>query len=167
MAVASTVQLPQQPTVGLVETWPLGGDGFAAPHSFVAVEIELANDASAGLSSIAINMDPRYTSLVSFITHTTVSAAADPHRCQLVVFNTNCDLAADQPDTNVFNGVASGTYKPPGMLLKVTPGSTPRIAATWINVDTETNTVNARIYQFNREMIHRVPVWLAMQNLPR
>ncbi len=167
MAVASTVQLPAQPTTGLTETIPLGGNGFSAPHSIVAVELELANDASGGLSSLVINMDPRYTSLVSYITHTTTSAAADPHRCQIAVFNTDCDLWADQPDTVVFNGSAVGAAKPPGMLLKVVPGQTPRITATWVNVDTETNIVNCRIYQFDRQMIHTVPVWLAMQNLPR
>jgi hypothetical protein len=81
VAVSSTVVLPAQPTDGVVTYVPLGGDGLTAPQgAYAVVNFELTGASGGGASTLIVQMDPRYCSLVAFASFRilqTTSADAD------------------------------------------------------------------------------------------
>ncbi len=167
MSVSSAVTLPNQPTVGTVFEIPLGGDGFTAPRSVYAVEVTLTHDASGGNAGIIVTLDPRYTELVSYICCTLTSASTDPTPCQFVVLQNGDDVWTNVVNCQLLGATAVGEVRPPGMLLVTTPGGIPQAQVNQLNVDGDTTKLNMRIYNFEREMIRKVPISLAMFAIPR
>ncbi len=167
MSVTSAFTLPAQPDNGRVEEVPLGGDGWTSPRSFYAVEETLVHDAGGGSATVTCTLDQRYTSLVSFIVVTVLSAGSSPTATQIGVFQTGDDLWAVVENAIVFGGLAIAQVRPPGMLLVHKPGAVPFVQIINVNVDTESTKLNMRVYNFNREMIRNVPISLAMLAIPR
>lgn len=67
MSVALTTNLPAQPTQGITNFVPLGGDGKSAPLGCYFVRAEVDGDASGGGVNLTVNMDVRYTNLVAYV----------------------------------------------------------------------------------------------------
>lgn len=77
MSVTTTVTLPAQPTQGVSEFVPLGGNGKSAPLGCYFVRAEVDGDAGGGSATVSINFDRRYTNLVAYLNPTiAVDAAA-------------------------------------------------------------------------------------------
>lgn len=67
MSVSSSVTLPAQPTQGVTEFIPLGGDGKYSPLGCYFCRLEIDGDAGGGNASLTINFDRRYTNLVAYV----------------------------------------------------------------------------------------------------
>ncbi len=135
--------------------------------SLTAVEIDSLADVSGGANSITVNFDPRYVSLVDYIM-TVVSSAADVPVVNYAINQTGCDVYQEVVSAPIgTSSLAISTIRPPGMLVHVTPDFTANAVVVIDNVDTEDLRLNMRIYNFNREMIHRIPAWYPMLLLNR
>lgn len=68
MAISETVVLPNQPVAaGNVKMIALGGNGFVNPkHMYVIKNFALAGDASGGLHTLTLVMDPTWCSMIQF-----------------------------------------------------------------------------------------------------
>lgn len=168
MSVAEIVSLPAQPAVGLVEYIPLGGDGVNAPIATWAIEVTLASDGSGGTNAITVNFDPRYSSVVQFMTVTIGGSVADVVT-QARFQNTPCDMYEQNTATLLtsFNGLAIAQVRPPGMIFTQAGAVVPFCLSTIANTDTETHTIRLRMYNFVKELRQLAPNWLTMFNLPR
>ncbi len=135
---------------------PLGGDGFYAPFAMYNVRLAtLAGDASGGLMTLSLTMDPRFCSLVSYVTAQVAGAAAD-NMIRLTVGGGRIAGATFQGLVDAatqFTRVCAVTWQPPALIL---PGGTSPAALGQHsinfqanNVDGDTFTLDAAIYMFN------------------
>lgn len=119
MATSVLRQLPAQPTSGGVVNYvPLGGDGFLAPHAAYAVSgFKLAGTNTGGAAKFTLEMDPRFVSLMSYVT-----------------LGIQQDVAADAEIAMVLN---SGDGHVPhqrfqaSVVAIASDVSTPQVSATW------------------------------------
>ncbi len=155
--VNEIVRLPAQPTTGLVDYVPLGGDGYTAPFAaYSIVDMEVAGDASAGHVRMAVEMDPRFASLVAFFVHeiqqgtpatadVRLSVAGPQVPSQTMQDNVD-DISSTVADSNISLQFAPTPYILPGGHKA---GSVPRIFSRSLNVDGDTYRLSALIYLFN------------------
>lgn len=167
MSVSDSVTIPANPTTGGLEYIPLGGNGFTAPQSAYTVSIAVVSDASGGTSTLTINFDDQYLSLVSFVQTTVTASSADvPSRRTLTM--STFDALHDATDCQQGEGTtAARIWKPPGVMGKVGIGFTPNCVSRIANTDTETHFLGIRIYNFNVRARETTPLALLLQNLPR
>jgi len=151
VSVTSSFTLPAQPATGAAIQVPLGGDGFAAPHSAVVLRnVNLAHDASGGSAIMETILDDRYVSLVSYMAMFIDQATelAEVVRAEIVgatspILRENIALV---PNATLSD--TAGVWYPPPWVL---PGTSNRciLRYTAVNVDGDTSFQNALIYQFD------------------
>lgn len=168
VTVLEALELPNQPTVGTTQYVPLGGNGFDAPFSYYAVDIQLDADVSGGNNDIIVLMDPQFMGLVSFIQTLVISVSAATPSKRLITM-TASDHCRDSRDCvfEAVDGQASILWTPPGLTLNATPLHTPSFRSTIENVDGDDHFFNLRIYNFKKDAEKKVPLRLIMANLVR
>lgn len=182
VSVASTVQLPDQPTAGVVQTIGLGGDGYTAPSNLVRVVLSLASDGTGDTNTITIRFDSVYLSLVQFATVSVLAPTTDtpatlsisPEPKGATTNLTNANVAANFTIPIVdFGGSALSRviWTPPPVLVVADPSSTatdsPVIEAVIPNVNGETQIVAAWIYQFDKRAAEVTPLPVLLASVPR
>lgn len=158
MAVSNSVVLPAQPSTGVLDYIPLGGNGFSAPFAAWSLEaMTVTGDVSGGAASIGISMDMRYCSLVAFVTVAVLqtSAADADLRIQLTGSNTTDqgeNVIMPSISATVASRTAGTVWRPTPQIL---PGgqsdaaNLPRISARSLNVSTDVFEISCLIYLFN------------------
>lgn len=170
MAVTTTVAIPDQPATGVIEFLPLGGNGKVAPLGCYMVDVQLAGDASGGLATINVELDPRYTNLVAFYSAKVDSAATAPDFFMDIRANAAAtgfagpSIVGTMPHTTIITlGNASFLWYPPPIYY-------PRgghISLTMTNVDaTEVYAVVAEVYCFDSDVRSLAPLYLLQLNVP-
>lgn len=158
MAVASSVTLPSQPTLGSLTYVPLGGDGFSAPHSAYALQNHAVDGAAGGgANALTVKMDPRFCALVSFVTvqiEQTSSADAD---VRIVVTSQTGGVQIPQLTfsdqvtaiSKTVNQASIGvTWNPPALILPGA-GQAGQIVVQTLNVDDDLAKLSCLIYNFD------------------
>ncbi len=165
MAVATTLTLPDQPATGLVTYVPLGGDGWTAPHSVFEVSVASAGAAGGGNNVVTINFDPRFQSIATYIRGTNDGASTTIEMAfELLQTHNQPSLSAFAnaiPVAGVLGTVNLMTWCPPPI-----PGMR-RARMTTTNVDGDDLLFQMYLYNFNINVLQRVPLNLILSSLPR
>lgn len=165
MAVSSSVTLPAQPTAGESVYRPLGGDGWAAPHSLVTCHVSLAGDASGGNSDIQITPDQRFGSIFALLNTNTEGASAAIECIWELGDNSIQDPAAigfvNAAPVDSLNGANHCSWDPPPLW------NPKRVVNTIPNTNGDTHHLRVWIYQFNIRAAEVVPMFQLLANLPR
>lgn len=162
ISVTEAFTLPAQPTStnGSTQYVPLGGDGFSAPKAAYMVRgARIAGDASAGLATINITMDDRFTSMIQYVTGQIDEAAADSDFSWFIsspfmasVITKGVDLAGNV----AFSPNLGHTWNPVPILL---PGQQAGLLSVgWPNVDADTFFCDALIYLFDIDVRQKSPI---------
>ncbi len=169
MTVAETVTLPSQPASGSTTFLPLGGDGWTAPMSAYGVAINLAGDASGGNSTITLEFDPQYVSVLNYVSGGIVGSGVDLDvGLVLRTGAENVTLSLLLPESLAGGILASNTvlWTPPLLLLD--PGlSGVNLQFSSVNVDGDSNFLNCRVYNFRRGVAQRTPLDKLIASMPR
>lgn len=168
MSVASSVQLPAQPTVGRTIWTPLGGNGYTSPHSMYEVEVILTNDASGGDTVMDILFDPRWETLCCRVEAAITSSLANED----YQFELNKGAIGALPpkvpmrEQGEFDNNAE-TFEnwamwdlPPNMAAQ-------QVGLFCTNIDTEVTTFRAWLYNFHNDASRRVPISILLASIPR
>lgn len=171
MAVATSVTLPAQPVVGLVQQIALAGDGYSAPHSMTYIRQTTTDDASGSQSTSTIIFDPRWVSVPTWLSVSVFSLAADEDIAFTYRITDQLGMGVVLSCQNLgFPGVdPQVTWAPPAH-----PASVPTVGAGQPNVragkdnnDSEVWQFNAVVLNFRKDVLQRVPLpWLLMA-MPR
>lgn len=158
MAVTETVTLPDQPTIGFVRYVPLGGNGYQAPFAqYVIDNFALAGDVSGGAVQHQVIMDPRYSSLVAYLSITNVQASSADMDFKLRIdSNAPQSSIANQIESGVITAisatVSSATANKiwsPVPTIMPGGGEGGLIMSEVLNVDGDLTRLSALIYLFN------------------
>lgn len=165
MSISDQVQLPDQPTAGVTTERGLGGHGLVAPHSYHDCTLQLASDASGGVSTLWIHSDPRWTCLFAYATlQITGAAAGVPFRLDLLANEVGVHGPTLTGVTNFnANWVPRVSWYPPPILgtsdQKTTSNAFPyRMRATIPNNNGEVAFLSIRVYNFEKDVQQRVPL---------
>lgn len=145
---------------------PLGGDGFSAPHAaYSIVGAAVTGDASAGAATIRVNMDPRFCSLVSYVTLTDSQASAADAEQRITI----SDVSASRVPRLAFQGdvtavaatisaqsIANTWY--PGPLILPGGSVGPFIAGIMTNVLADVYGMDTFIYLFDIRVRELTPM---------
>lgn len=163
MSVAVTLTLPAQPVDGTFDLVPLGGDGFIAPHSmYVLKAIGVDCDAGGGHAEVTTTFDVRYSSLVGSFQVAMVGAGASVlFRLGLVDEKLAGIQTVNATGIDGQDSVARCIWNP-----------TPFFKAGGIkvrapNVDGDTLTLSAIIYNFDKRASEVVPLSQLLAATPR
>lgn len=160
MAVSLSVTLPDQPPpFGGSRFVPLGGDGRSAPQSMYVVGMLLNGDASGGDATLTLVPDPQFTSVADYVTCGTFSSvAAVTGIAQVVAGGENAGAQFTLAATGLGAGEATQTttWSPPTILLET--NQDPSIRFVTPNVNGVTYSLTVRLYNFGRDVKHRVPL---------
>lgn len=170
VAVTSNVILPAQPTTGRSVYTPLGGDGITAPHGCYLVQSSIVGDASAGLATLTIQGDARWTNLVAWVNLKTAAAAGANDFAILIEDVAGSTVPAEficgsmpQVAAALFGTNSAFLWFPAPIYNK----GTGRITAQQTNVGVgETYFVAAQIYCFNIDVAQRTPLPILQWNVP-
>lgn len=143
MSVSATLDLGSgsQPGTGLVRFLPYGGDGIYEPVAAYGVDdFELASDASGGTNTLIVQMDTKYTSLISYVTILNKQATPADIEYRMTIGGAGAVPAQNQ---GIIESLASGmgagtinkTWQPPAILLPQVPGEASTFTARIINTD--------------------------------
>lgn len=165
MAVASTLQLPGQPGVGFSRLIPLNGDGFTSPKSIYELQVSLTGDATGGLSTITVDLDPRYLSMilrmdVVHLGSTTADEFQLIQRLQGSSANSSVVGTLTINDASNFDPT-SGWWDPPTLL------PIDQISSIIVNVDTNALILTAWIYNFDINALNTIPLAVLLRSFPR
>ena len=154
LSVSETTQLPAQPTTGVVEYIPLGGDGFTAPkfaYSIIGYDVDA--DASGGTLTAVLEMDPRYASLIGFVTGQLLQAVDADVEFLFSVSGLRVPTIVNQGDavSSALSGSSIGiTWRPEPIILPGgTAASQPRVQIRFPNVDTDVIRMHALVFCFD------------------
>ncbi len=165
MSVSNTVVLPAQPDSGELFIRPLGGNGYISPQSYYVLQIDLDSDASTGISTIRVDLDPQYQGVVALMSVKISSGAADRQvRLDLFpeIWKDNGRRFAIQELVVVDSDVGQNLmFTPPPMF------DIGRVQSTFDNVDTENQELVMIIYNFRRDAAQKVPLNVLLAALPR
>lgn len=165
MAVAVETTLPNQPAIGINTYSPLGGDGWTAPHSVSEFSMSSAGDASGGNNQITLEFDPRFTSIVSYVRLSNSSASG-----LLEMVLTMFPVGRSQPQVQAFaNAVPVLSLTSINLLTWCPPplahmGS---LVGLTTNTNGDTLSMMGYIYQFQINVLQRVPLNIILASLPR
>jgi len=173
MAVTKQYFFPDTPASGdTVELVPLAGNGYTAPHSYYAFEINANGDVSGGALIIQIRFDQRYTSIVPYMTARTNDNAADVD-AQMSIVSTNIDRVVNNFTLVFENATLSSdvTWEPPPIIVPGLPRET-LLTAPWarfltVNVNTENYNFFGRIYNFKIDALKHTALPVLLSVLPR
>ncbi len=170
MAVTSEVVLPAQPTTGRSVYTPLGGNGVTAPHGCYLVNTSIAGDASAGVATLGITGDARFTNLFAWI-NPKVSAAAAANDFVLTLEETSGSTVPNtvvvgslpQVAAALFGTNASFLWYPPPVYFK----GSGRVGAQMNNVGVgEVYLCTLQVYVFDIDVAQKTPLPLLQWNVP-
>ncbi len=165
MAVAIDVTLPAQPGTGINTYEPLGGDGWSAPHSVSEFSMSSAGDASGGNNSITLNFDPRFTSVVSYV-RLSNSSASGALEMNLTMF----PVGRSQPQVQAFANAVPVIGLTTINLFTWCPPPLPhmgRLVGLTTNTNGDTLSMMGYIYQFQINVLQKVPLNIILASLPR
>lgn len=166
MSVTQTVTLPDQPVAGgVVHRTPLGGDGYTAPMaSYIVDNMLLTSSATGGASTIQINMDERFCSLVAYLTLSVSQAIqADIEvRYRLDTSSVSSPVATqvqnrDLPTITWHTAEINDIWTPVPNIIPG-DGSGGLVSAAIENLDTDAMRVSALIYLFNIRVREVMPM---------
>lgn len=163
ISVTANVTLPDQPTAGLVARIPLGGDGFTAPQAAYAIAGHaVTGDVSGGNAVINLTMDPRFCSLVQFVTFEIAQGtSADAEFRMRIAGQLNppmVDQGLQVAVSSTVTGIeVSRTWSPPAVVLGGA-GEGPSIQAIFKNVDGDVYDINAYIFLFDIRVRELTPM---------
>lgn len=164
VAITTSRTLPAQPTIGVVNYVPLGGDGFTAPHAAYAVSGFGQNGtATGGVAKIVLTMDPRFVSLVSYVTYSIEQAASADAEVALLLSASDGHVPQQKHQAlitavaDAFTPQVAVTWAPSPVLL---PGGakSPNIVCSAVNVDANTYFLSTFIYLFNIRVREETPM---------
>ncbi len=152
MSVSTSVTLPSSPATGTLEYVPLGGDGFTAPFAMYNIRgMTVTGDASAGIATLTINMDDRYTALVGYCMGQIEGAGGNRHVRMNMGGGRTAGAKVDE--LVVVNSSQTQsiilTWVPPPLVLPGGRTSVSLIQAAFLNVDTDIFSLDCAIYLFN------------------
>lgn len=163
MTISETVQLPDQPTKGAVEFIPLGGDGFSAPKfAYTVLTAELTGDSSGGTMSMRIEMDPRWSAVVGYVTGQIVQQTPADAEHLFTITGDRVPTLLHQGD--ITNTVLSTseigfTWRPEPLVL---PGGTtavpPALQVRFLNVDGDLVRMSALIFCYDIRVRELTPM---------
>ena len=166
MSVSETVTIPGQPSgAGVVRYLPLGGDGWTSPQSCYYLESMVSEaDAGAGTNQVTVNMDNQYSTVISTIQCSILSAANAPEALFRIFYQGLNGLLLEAQrtlDLISFGTTATKQWNPaplfnPDIFTVVTE-----------NVDTEDLVVSAVMYNFRKRAVEEVPLAVLLASLPR
>ncbi len=165
MAVAVALTLPDQPVIGENIFTGLAGDGWTAPQSVFEFAISSAGDASGDENTITMTFDPRFTGIMTYVRLSNSSASsAIEMKMQLLPL----DRATPQLECFVnavpVNGIDNQntvTWSPPPV------PTMRRLVAVTANVNGDTLSLMGYLYNFNINVLNKVPLNLILASLPR
>lgn len=165
MTVQSNFTAPAQPTTGTLEYIPLGGNGLTAPKAAYSVVGHLVDgNVSSGAMQIRMTMDPRYCSLVSWVTFQIIQATAADADVRVVIGDVDLrvpKLIQQGPvvktATLVNVNTVAGTFTPTPVIL---PGGgvLPFIQVAALNVDGDSLSFDALVYLFRIDVREKTPM---------
>ncbi len=115
----------------------------------------MAGDVSGGTNTVTLYLDPRYTSIVAWLSWTmTMGTPADVDT--IAILADGPGLVDQIAEVVTLTGVvawsvdAAGVWKPPGHLLEPTPaGQAPRVQCIQANVDGDVQKLSGIVYCFD------------------
>ena len=156
--------MPEQPTAGVVDRIPLGGDGFRAPIAAYAVVGHAVTGAvGGGLAALQVNMDPRFCSLVSWIAMQNAQVADADGDYRFAVFGTGGRIPV-QTDSGLAVSIAIGsstlekTWAPTPFILPGGSGPGAALIGQMLNVDADVYSLSALIYLFDIRVRETTPM---------
>lgn len=167
MAVAVTLQLPNQPSTGAVHRTPLGGDGFRAPMaSYIVDNFQISGNVSGGSLLGTVNMDERFCALVAYITTSiTQTTPADTDlRLRLDTSGANSPVAAQVQSIAAANISATVSTATINEIWTPTPtilpgsGAGALFSVQGLNNDGDLFRISALIYLFNINVRQVMPM---------
>jgi len=167
VSVAQNTTLPGQPPAGSVFQSPLGGSGVTAPHLETLVEAVLIGDVSGGTSTQTIFLDPRYSSMISYVN--VFKAATTAFDALFEIFRS--DVTDIRHSANlVSNTISPNCYiwSPPAVIVSGIPGqAVPFVRVTTPNTDGVNTTVSVQIFQFVKNVREITPLPILLMSAPR
>lgn len=171
MSVSTTVILPAQPAQGETVYTPLGGDGRSAPLGCYFCRAEIEGDAGSGTAAITIELDRRYTNLITYLNfQINVDAAAGDFMMRVMR-----DPSGTQPDraqivgtipqvpTTLTQDNAAFLWYPPPVFFQ---GAGAGVASTLNVAATETYMLTAEVLVFDVDIRRLAPLPWLMLNVP-
>lgn len=154
MSVAEVITLPTQPATGTAKFQPMGGDGQVSPKGRYELDISLAQDASGGVWSVAVNLDPQYMNLVAMMQlQENVSGDTTAFSLEIKVSDLASVYRANGHLIDGTQGTASRLWVPPPVIDPLS------ITFRLLNAtDLKIGRCAATIYVFNKGMQHVVPI---------
>lgn len=166
MAVSVATTLPAQPAIGLNTYVPLGGDGWTAPHSVAEFSISSVGAAGGGNNTITLTFDPRFTSIVSYVRLVNAGASAAIE----MLLRMRPPLPRVQPQVEAFANQAGVLSLFTQNLFTWAPPPLPHMGileGVTTNVDGDTLSMMGYIYQFQVDVLQKVPLNFVLAALPR
>jgi len=166
ISVTQAFTLPAQPASGAVTYIPLGGDGYTAPFAAYAIRLaRITGDASSGFMGIDITMDPRFCSLITFITGQIQQATSADADVELSISGSPYPTVVSSGPQVAVASLVSGfeiasTFNPPPIIL---PGGNqaPLLRARYLNVNGDFGFIDAMVFLFNISVRETTPMgWL-------
>lgn len=166
-AVSTSLVLPAQPTTGDVRYIPLGGNGYTAPFAaYNIIGMSLTGAVGGGAANLAVTLDDRYCSLVSYVS--IGDAQATPGDADVSIFLSANSLgmppqAFAEPVVALSATMAQGggtirrTWSPVPVIL-AGGDKTGLITFRMLNVDADVYTLSALIYLFNIRVREMTPM---------
>ena len=174
MSVAASVTLPAQPTTGVTRYIELGGDGLTSPKLVATCKIQVASDATSGTSTLTIFGDDTFVMIpnwiISGIQNTSLVGANLPLEQRVDNYGSGNDrLIYSSVAEKTVIGAAMTTLIPPPMIMEQLGPSDPLPSVNSIiaNVDTETHTLIAQFFLFDRFARSETPIEKLLASIPR
>lgn len=154
------------PGLGSPRYQPLGGDGWTSPHSVFEFGYSSPGTAGGDNNVITVTFDPRWRGIVSYVrlTNSSASAAIEMElqiRPHAPFTSPVMSAFSNATPVNSLSGVNEMTWSPPPVAsMNILRGTTP-------NVNGDTLTLQAFVYNFNIRVLEQVPLALILASLPR
>jgi len=163
VSVSENVILPAQPTLGLIEYVPLGGDGWVAPQSAFVCDVQVTGDGTGGSAAMTIFRDERFEHLIQFMSLESNITTAMEFRFDLArSVQTQIHNVGTSTVTAVVGAeLACQIWTPPAMVDPI------QFRARTDNADTFLNKFKCVIYNFNIRASEKVPLGVMFASLPR
>lgn len=162
MSVSESITLPGQPSAGILDIIPLGGDGFTAPKfAYQLRAMELVGDAGGGNVAMTMNMDPEWCSLVGYMTlRINQVAAADADFVFIIGGDGTATVALNGLAVATAAAVNSGTiwktWRPEPLILPY--GGNPVASVRVANVLNDVVQLDALVYVFDPRVRETTPL---------
>lgn len=159
MSISETLTLPAQPSAGLSEYIPLGGDGWAAPQSAYMIDMQITGDASGGTITFIVLRDERFEQIVNFLQVDCGTVTAQEYSFGILrKSGITIHQIGVAPE---IRGNSNILWTPPTMIDPI------RWEVRVDNRDTEVDKFRCLVYNFNIRASEKVPLPILVSSLPR